>query len=978
MLKRILLSAKHLLLSTRDSDLLHQRGKAHCHQSPTFFNGAGPGGMAPPPAETISAHATKQARSEGEGEADTTSNRQAVSSAGWVQTPTQRTNMPNKNENNYRSFSRTHIHSRKHKKLSNTVEGPDSGPMDPPSGRRLPDRFLISTPSRYLMSNVRDGQNSTGSFGSRDFGTLEQRSSRKGQIRKTRLCQPDVCSPQEGRQVETNYQSKIPQSVCGETSLQDGRHQKSEGYPSRRRPDGQTGLEGRILLHINRRKSSKIPTVLLEESTAPIHLPTLQTEQCTLCIHKAASSNPYLSEGQGSSLSDVSGQHADSGKNGRGAESQLHTCEVPPDLAGVSYQRGQISSGSNTGVRIPGIYNQFQGNDSSGNGRESEIFDLTVQNLDGITSDHNSTTCSNYRYHDINDPSCTSSTSPLPGPSSAEKHSLGPPPLIFCTDYPDSGSETGLDLVEDISETVEISEYSTEESSANTGVRCLRPGLGSSVSQPDNIDRRCMEYTRDDPSHQLQGTSCSMVGASMLCFEPTGCTHTSSDRQHSSSGLCEQNGWSAFQGPMSTSTTDLGLVSVQEPYNFSRAPTRVTEPTGRQGIENRLGFIRMGTTHVNLSQADGDEGSMFSGSLCIPSFSQTPNIFQLEIGSRSKSSGCTNTVVEQHQRLCLPSILPNRQMSDQNQIRESPLGTVDHALMEITNMVSSTSRHVSGTSNPTPERQQLINGSTWESSSNDPTRSSAVSRPDCIRNSLQSRGLSDKAISLLCASWRSNTESSYSSSWRIWEKWCSSEGVNPLCATIENVLEFLTDQFHQGKKYSTLNTYRSTISTTHVPLDGFQIGKHPLVSRLMKGVYHLRPPHPRHTGRWDVKQVLDFLKQKGETADLSIKDLTLKLAMLMALSNADRASDLCALDVRYFSLTPDGAEFQLVALTKSARPDRHLTSFYASFQDKTVCPVITLQLYLTRTADWRAEQNRNQLFLSINEAHHPVTPATVA
>ena len=78
-----------------------------------------------------------------------------------------------------------------------------------------------------------------------------------------------------------NYQSKIPQSVCGKTSLQDGRHQKSEGYTSRRRPDGQIGLEGRVLLHINYRKSSKIPTVLLEKSTVPIHLPTLQTEQCT-------------------------------------------------------------------------------------------------------------------------------------------------------------------------------------------------------------------------------------------------------------------------------------------------------------------------------------------------------------------------------------------------------------------------------------------------------------------------------------------------------------------------------------------------------------------------------------------------------------------------------------------------------------------------------------------------------------------------
>ena len=124
--------------------------------------------------------------------------------------------------------------------------------------------------------------------------------------------------------------------------------------------------------------------------------------------------------------------------------------------------------------------------------------------------------------------------------------------------------------------------------------------------------------------------------------------------------------------------------------------------------------------------------------------------------------------------------------------------------------------------------------------------------------------------------------------------------------------------------------------------------------------------------------MLDFLKQKGPTADLSVKDLTLKLSMLLALSNADRASDLCALDVRYLSLTPKGAEFQLVTLTKSARPDRHFISFYPSFQDETVCPVTTLQLYLTRTADWRADQNRNQLFLSINRPHHPVTPATVA
>ena len=115
-----------------------------------------------------------------------------------------------------------------------------------------------------------------------------------------------------------------------------------------------------------------------------------------------------------------------------------------------------------------------------------------------------------------------------------------------------------------------------------------------------------------------------------------------------------------------------------------------------------------------------------------------------------------------------------------------------------------------------------------------------------------------------------------------------------------------------------------------MPLDGFQIGKHPLISCLMKRAFNLHPPQPRHTGRWDVKQVLNFLKQKGETTDLSIKDLTLKLSILLALSNADRPSDLCALDVRYLSSTPNGAEFQLVTQTKSGRSDRYFISFMHS------------------------------------------------
>ena len=189
------------------------------------------------------------------------------------------------------------------------------------------------------------------------------------------------------------------------------------------------------------------------------------------------------------------------------------------------------------------------------------------------------------------------------------------------------------------------------------------------------------------------------------------------------------------------------------------------------------------------------------------------------------------------------------------------------------------------------------------------------------------------------------------------------------------MIEFLTVQFEQGKQYSTLNSYRSSISATHIPLDGVQVGRHPLVSHLMKGVFHLRPPQPRYTGRWDVTKVLQCLKTRGDTRSLSIKDLTHKLVMLMALANADRASDLCALDIQFYSLTSEGAVFKLASLTKTARPDKSITSCYNPLPDLTLCPVYTLQQYLTRTASWRDNSEKNNLFLS---PHHPISTATIA
>ena len=85
---------------------------------------------------------------------------------------------------------------------------------------------------------------------------------------------------------------------------------------------------------------------------------------------------------------------------------------------------------------------------------------------------------------------------------------------------------------------------------------------------------------------------------------------------------------------------------------------------------------------------------------------------------------------------------------------------------------------------------------------------------------------------------------------------------------------------------------------THDQVEGVPIGQHPLVTRLLKGVYNLRPPQPRYSDTWNVDMVIRHLQSLGNNSKLTLKVLGQKLALLMALVEASRSSELHALDVR--------------------------------------------------------------------------------
>ena len=125
--------------------------------------------------------------------------------------------------------------------------------------------------------------------------------------------------------------------------------------------------------------------------------------------------------------------------------------------------------------------------------------------------------------------------------------------------------------------------------------------------------------------------------------------------------------------------------------------------------------------------------------------------------------------------------------------------------------------------------------------------------------------------------------------------------------------------FEKNLSYSSLNTARSALSTV-ITVDGMSIGNHPLVVRFLKGVFNLRPPVPRYKEVWDVSTVLRFLKTLSPVSSLSLKNLSLKLVMLLSLVTAQRGQTLHLLDVNLMSTYDSSIVFAFNKPLKQSTP----------------------------------------------------------
>ena len=247
-----------------------------------------------------------------------------------------------------------------------------------------------------------------------------------------------------------------------------------------------------------------------------------------------------------------------------------------------------------------------------------------------------------------------------------------------------------------------------------------------------------------------------------------------------------------------------------------------------------------------------------------------------------------------------------------------------------------------------------------------------------IRGSLEGEGLSAEVSDIILRAYRGSTLKQYKSSISKWAEFCSQWNYDPLRTTVTIVLDFLLD-LHKRYTYSHVNTTRSALSNFVSLSDGAKIGTHPLVVKFMKGIFNVKPPLPRYTSTWDVGCVLKRLREWSPNNTLSLKNMTLKLCMLLALLMAPRTQTLQALKLDDMVWTETGVDFRIRELLKTDRQGKSvgkLICLEAYDVDDNLCIVKLLKCYIDRTIGIR--NGCTQLLISFRDPHAEVSKDTLA
>ena len=161
-----------------------------------------------------------------------------------------------------------------------------------------------------------------------------------------------------------------------------------------------------------------------------------------------------------------------------------------------------------------------------------------------------------------------------------------------------------------------------------------------------------------------------------------------------------------------------------------------------------------------------------------------------------------------------------------------------------------------------------------------------------IRRCLLDCQISSNITDVIINSWRPGMQKQYSVYVNQWTQFCDERQINSISLSLTHVLEFLQTLYKRDLSYTTINTARAALNCYLLDHElhntPYTLSTHPFVNRYMKGVFNSRTPTPKYSDTWDIKIVLDFIKNWHPLTDSAPKHVTYKLVIWLALTMGQR------------------------------------------------------------------------------------------
>ena len=734
----------------------------------------------------------------------------------------------------------------------------------------------------------------------------------------------------------------------------------------------QDRLEGRLLCSTIARRVTELYLFQMERAALSVCMPVFWFVTSPFCFYKINEGSDYYHQEVEWESNNLLGRHTDYGPvQGRVGWFKRHT-DLPPQKPWVCSELQKISIRPLSGDRVLGLQSRFcqvEGLSYRRENREdSRSLSIYSKSEDSFSQGFGQTSRDlflNIHGSDSSPSKIQGNSTPINSRSSYGKilrgfHNLQP------------RFQKRNKLVDSAPRKSEWPRFINRTTTNDHSVGCIKIRLGGSLS--GSISRGPVVREGASKTYQYTGAESSSHGCIDFLRETKTVSDPFTNGQYISTDLYSEDGGYSELGNVSDKQGTLDIFIGKGDHDYCRIPAGEAQWLSGLGV-SQGGQERLEITPGSISDTLLEEGSARSRSLCIKGDDPSEQFFLVENRLYESRNRCLSTELVKHKRVCLPTVLSNRESLTEGSFGEGR-SVNNNTCLAIPVVVPLPDPNVSKESNS----YSKVSGSTKKSSrgisSIGPKQFLTTGGMNSVLEKLLAEEISRESAELVLHARRKGTRSHYESAWRKFSSWCFKQKTDPFGCSLALILQFLTDQFKQGREYNTIAGYRSAISAFHLPIAGCKVGVHPQVSALLKGIYNKNPPRPRYSFIWDVDKVLHYLDNMP--CDDNLNNLTHKLTMLLALTSASRASEIHQLDLKYMVKTSTFCRFTLAQPTKTQVPGKPhpVLSFYSFDENKNLCVCTTINDYLRETKSIRGSETN--LLIATVKPHKRVAVSTVS